>query len=79
MFNSSSNLSTDGSSNQNFNYFVKYQDGGETPFDSNLDESFEEDILNSFGVSFTHEFFIGFFFFFGKSSNVDILEKLKLR
>ncbi|KAL0277277.1 UNVERIFIED_CONTAM: hypothetical protein PYX00_004621 [Menopon gallinae] len=43
----SCNVSTDGSSYQNFSYFNKYQDLNETPFDSNFDDSFEEDILNS--------------------------------
>lgn len=47
----SSGMSTDGSSYQNFNYFVKYQDLNETPFDSNLDDSFEEDILDNVGVN----------------------------
>ncbi|EEB14977.1 conserved hypothetical protein [Pediculus humanus corporis] len=48
--NSSSNLSTDGSSYLNNNYFIRFQDGGETPFDSNIDESYyEEDILNTYG------------------------------
>lgn len=51
LLNSSSNLSTDGSSYQNSNYFARFQDGSETPFDSNLDDSFEEDILNPLGVS----------------------------
>ncbi|KAK6634867.1 hypothetical protein RUM44_000114 [Polyplax serrata] len=49
LLNSSSNLSTDGSSYQNSNYFARFQDGSETPFDSNLDDSFEEDILNPLG------------------------------
>lgn len=51
-YQSSSNLSTDGSSCLNFNYFSKHQDGSDTPFDSNFDDSFEDDsFLNNMGVS----------------------------
>lgn len=54
----SCNISTDGSSYQNFSYFNKYQDLNETPFDSSFDDSFEEDILNSVNdLSSFNEFF----------------------